>query len=64
VPDGSDAADHRLRWPNGSDEQRGAAADARRQFGNVTSLKEQSRAMWTWTFWERAGSVFEKEVAG
>jgi macrolide transport system ATP-binding/permease protein len=23
------------------------------QFGNVTLLKEQSRAMWTWTFWEQ-----------
>ena len=29
------------------------SAAARRQFGNVTSLKEESRAMWTWTFWEQ-----------
>lgn len=34
-------------------EERGSAEAARRQFGNVTSLKEQSRAMWTWTFWEQ-----------
>src|SRR5260370_38851262 len=26
---------------------------AYRQFGNVTLLKEDSRAMWTWTFWEQ-----------
>ena len=30
----------------------GDSAAAQRQFGNVTSLQEQSRAMWTWTFWE------------
>src|SRR5580700_9958935 len=33
-----------------------AAADsgkARREFGNVTSLQEQSRAAWTWTYWEQ-----------
>src|SRR5207247_3413163 len=34
-------------------EERGDPEAARRQFGNVTSLKEQSRAMWTWTFWEQ-----------
>ena len=32
---------------------RGSANAARRQFGNVTLLKEESRAMWTWTFWEQ-----------
>ena len=26
-----------------------------RKFGNVTLLKEDSRAMWTWTFWEQLG---------
>src|SRR5271165_1015862 len=26
---------------------------ARRQFGNIAILKEDSRAMWTWTFWEQ-----------
>jgi macrolide transport system ATP-binding/permease protein len=26
---------------------------AQKQFGNVTLLKEDSRAMWTWTFWEQ-----------
>jgi macrolide transport system ATP-binding/permease protein len=26
---------------------------AQRQFGNVTLLKEDSRAMWAWTFWEQ-----------
>jgi macrolide transport system ATP-binding/permease protein len=31
----------------------GDSAAARRQFGNVTRLKEESRAMWTWTFWEQ-----------
>jgi predicted permease len=31
----------------------GDSAAAQRQFGNVTSLQEQSRAMWTWTFWEQ-----------
>ena len=34
-------------------EERGSPEAARRQFGNVTLLKEQSRAMWTWTFWEQ-----------
>ena len=34
-------------------EERGSAHAARRQFGNVTLLKEESRAMWTWTFWEQ-----------
>jgi predicted permease len=32
---------------------RGGANAARRQFGNVTLLKEESRAMWTWSFWEQ-----------
>jgi predicted permease len=36
-----------------SAEDRGGPQAARRQFGNVTSLKEQSRAMWTWNFWEQ-----------
>ena len=34
-------------------EERGGPQAARRQFGNVTLLKEESRAMWTWTFWEQ-----------
>jgi len=34
-------------------EDRGDPQAARRQFGNVTLLKEESRAMWTWTFWEQ-----------
>ena len=34
-------------------EERGSPEAARRQFGNITLLKEQSRAMWTWTFWEQ-----------
>src|ERR1700730_5859524 len=34
-------------------EERGSVEAARRQFGNVTLLKEQSRAMWTFTFWEQ-----------
>jgi macrolide transport system ATP-binding/permease protein len=34
-------------------EERGSPEAARRQFGNVTLLKEESRAMWTWTFWEQ-----------
>jgi macrolide transport system ATP-binding/permease protein len=34
-------------------EERGSAEAARRQFGNVTLWKEESRAMWTWTFWEQ-----------
>ena len=29
------------------------AMTSQSQFGNVTLLKEQSRAMWTWTFWEQ-----------
>ena len=33
-------------------EEQGAGA-ARRQFGNVTLLKEDSRAMWSWTLWEQ-----------
>ena len=33
-------------------EEQGAGA-ARRQFGNVTLLKEESRAMWSWTVWEQ-----------
>ncbi len=27
----------------------------RKQFGNVTLLKEDSRTMWTWMFWEQLG---------
>jgi macrolide transport system ATP-binding/permease protein len=33
--------------------QRGSAAAANRQFGNMTLLREESRAMWTWTVWEQ-----------
>jgi hypothetical protein len=29
------------------------ALAGKKQFGNVTLLKEDSRAMWTWTFWEQ-----------
>jgi predicted permease len=29
------------------------SAAAHRQFGNATALQEDSRAMWTWTFWEQ-----------
>jgi predicted permease len=36
-----------------SAQDRGGPEAARRQFGNVAFLKEQSRAMWTWTFWEQ-----------
>src|SRR5262249_53721809 len=25
----------------------------KKQFGNLASLREESRAMWTWTFWEQ-----------
>ena len=32
-----------------------AALSGRPKFGNVTLLKEDSRAMWTWTFWEQLG---------
>ncbi len=32
----------------------GDSAAALRQFGNVTSLQEQSRALWTWAFWEQS----------
>ena len=38
-----------------SAEERGTAEAAKRQFGNITSIKEQSRAMWTWTLWEQFG---------
>jgi predicted permease len=31
----------------------GDSVAAHRQFGNVTSLQEESRAVWTWTFWEQ-----------
>jgi macrolide transport system ATP-binding/permease protein len=31
----------------------GNAGTAHRQFGNATLLKEESRAAWTWTFWEQ-----------
>jgi macrolide transport system ATP-binding/permease protein len=34
-------------------EERGGPEAAKRQFGNVTLLKEQGRAMWTWTLWEQ-----------
>jgi macrolide transport system ATP-binding/permease protein len=34
-------------------EERGGPQAARRQFGNITLLKEESRAMWTWAFWEQ-----------
>ncbi len=34
-------------------EERGGTHAALRQFGNVTLLKEKSRAMWTWNFWEQ-----------
>src|SRR5256886_16447578 len=34
-------------------EAQGSAEAARRRFGTLTSLKEQSRAMWTWTLWEQ-----------
>src|SRR5260370_13272011 len=36
-----------------SAQDRGSAEAASRQFGNVTLLKEESRLMWTWTFWEQ-----------
>jgi len=35
-------------------EERGLNA-AHRQFGNMTLLKEDCRAMWTWRFWEQLG---------
>jgi len=35
--------------------QHHAALSGRSKFGNVTLLKEDSRAMWTWTFWEQLG---------
>src|SRR5579864_7612450 len=35
--------------------QHHAALSGREKFGNVTLLKEDSRAMWTWTFWEQLG---------
>jgi macrolide transport system ATP-binding/permease protein len=31
------------------------ALSGRKHFGNVTLLKEDSRTMWTWTFWEQLG---------
>jgi macrolide transport system ATP-binding/permease protein len=34
-------------------EEQGSPAAANRQFGNVTLLKEDSRAMWTWNFAEQ-----------
>src|SRR5437764_8841754 len=34
-------------------EEQGSPEAARRRFGNLTSLKEQSRAMWTWRLWEQ-----------
>ncbi|HEY3938787.1 MAG TPA: ABC transporter permease [Bryobacteraceae bacterium] len=36
-----------------SAEEQGTAEAARRRFGNVTSIKERSRAMWTWTLCEQ-----------
>ena len=36
-----------------SAEDRGGPDAANRQFGNITLLKEDSRAMWTWTVWEQ-----------
>jgi len=30
-----------------------AGSGAQQQFGNVTLLKEDSRAMWAWTLWEQ-----------
>ncbi len=36
-----------------SAEEQGTVEAARRQFGNITSIKERSRAMWTWTLWEQ-----------
>jgi macrolide transport system ATP-binding/permease protein len=35
--------------------QHHAALSGRPKFGNVTLLKEESRAMWTWNFWEQFG---------
>jgi macrolide transport system ATP-binding/permease protein len=35
--------------------QHHAALSGRPKFGNVTLWKEDSRAMWTWTFWEQLG---------
>ena len=35
------------------EEERGSREAAMRQFGNLTRLKEQSRAMWTWTYLEQ-----------
>jgi macrolide transport system ATP-binding/permease protein len=35
--------------------QHHAALSGRPKFGNVTLLKEDSRAMWTWMFWEQLG---------
>jgi len=32
-----------------------AALSGRPKFGNLTLLKEDSRAMWTWAFWEQLG---------
>src|SRR5580698_7854107 len=31
----------------------GGGSTARRRFGNVTSIKEESRAMWTFALWEQ-----------
>ncbi len=35
-----------------SAEDRGSVWDARQRFGNVTWLKEESRSVWIWSFWE------------
>jgi predicted permease len=34
-------------------EDRGSVDAARRQFGNITALREESRAVWTWTILEQ-----------
>ncbi len=36
-----------------SAEQHGTGEAAKRRFGNMTLLREESRSMWTWTFWEQ-----------
>ncbi|HEV8415299.1 MAG TPA: hypothetical protein VGQ49_17035, partial [Bryobacteraceae bacterium] len=35
--------------------QHHAALSGQPKFGNITLFKEDSRAMWTWTFWEQLG---------
>ena len=45
--------------------RRGAESAARREFGNVTLMKEKSRDVWRWSFMETAGigrnEEFEEE---